>query len=114
MTDNVGFPSWCVRGAQVVCAIDWAPEHDGAIIDPLGRLTAPIKGQVYTIRDKRISWVPEYGEAIAGILLVEIENPTGGAGSCNGNEMAWDVRGFAPVQRTAAKAARRAEEPLDA
>lgn len=112
MSNDVNLPSWCVRGAEVICVTpdDWA-ELKALVVDPFGVMRYPEAGERYTIRRVRMEFVPEYMEVIVGLELEEIITPIASGGSGKGGEIAWDVRAFQPVKRAKARARRRASVP---
>jgi hypothetical protein len=103
-------PSWAVRGSRVVCVIEdgWAAARS-KIVDPEEEMTFPVRGLIYTIREVRVRYVPEWNEVLVGVLVEEVVNPIASGGSAGGEEPSWDIRAFAPV-RTARQRA-QAEVP---
>ena len=108
MSYDATLPSWAVRGAKVVCIEpnNWA-ETRAVVEDPYELIQYPQHGETSTIREVNVRFVPEYMEVIIGVLLREVVNIPADGGSAAGHEMAWDIRGFAPV--VAAKHERRAD-----
>lgn len=109
---DANVPSWCVRGAQVVCTVpdDWE-DIKRYVTDPAGLMVYPVRGETYTIRKVRLAYVPEYMEVLIGLELVEIITPIAEGGSGKGGEIAWDVNAFQPVKHARAEIEQRVEEP---
>jgi hypothetical protein len=95
-------PSWAVRGSRVACLHDDWSVMQQYIVDPEGLARFPTTDVPYTIREVRIRYVSEYSEVIVGVLLEEVVNPIAEGGSATGEEMAFDVRCFRPLQRVKA------------
>ena len=101
MTD---IPGWAVRGSKLVCVepSGWSDMRN-KVTDDFDTMSYPQLDEVYTIREVRVRFVPEWGEVLIGLLLDEIENPIADGGSAGGEEPGFDVRGFRPLASRAAE-----------
>ena len=97
-------PGWAVRGAKVECVepSGWSDMRNN-VRDEGDLMSYPQLNAVYTIREVRVRFVPEWGQVLIGVLLDEVENPIAEGGSATGEEPAFDVRGFRPVTSNAAE-----------
>lgn len=109
---NTDIPSWAVRGSKVICLERdrWSAMRQ-RVEDPHGLMSYPEFALVYTLREVRVRFVPEWNEVMVGVLLEEVENPVATGGSATGEEPAWDIRGFAPIVMDRKRAARKVAVP---
>jgi|DEB19_MinimDraft_3_1074340.scaffolds.fasta_scaffold118202_1 hypothetical protein len=73
-----GIPSWAVRGAKVVCVLDFTTART---VNDLGYTAIPIVGQAYTVRR---AYICRYGVPVIALREFEVDQY-------------FDLRGFRPA-----------------